>query len=499
MKRSTAQTRLQSGWHSPVEVRAASACQVRYLLCVFDSTSEIESSFATLRLFSGHAVLLSCVIRFVPIPLSGGIKGSMTPANADAYLKTWCDCPPLENIVFFDGKSYQLRPLYYKIIRQYKLVHGGSGCNTKKTRLPRRQFVSRKRKTGLKAFERRQQASQTGGEETLDLQALDAAAKSSARTRQTQAQVNLREAVQKLQADLWQDFTAGPLSGTAEKLKQHEKEQLQDKEKLERLEHRHLQEQRDVLPPGHCAFIVLGACKQAKTRVKKALLRLTVCGSVYGGSDFLNYISEESLLAKVGPKPLVYVCCDSSSFHRAIHPSVPKDDDIKEGCISLAMRVLGGFVATEQWVIHAAKRSHEPPAPILRLVPAYEQKIQFYVSDKVHDKMKAIISHLNNALAESIFASHVQWLMRERKSLLSSGSNKKFRQSVAVIVSHIFCLGWGCAGGPPGPTSVPCTVVGGWGPSKRPLLATRGSVRVRELGGPGASGWRDVECQCQDS
>ena len=448
-------------------------------------------------------MLLSCVIRFVPIPLSGGIKGSMTPANADAYLKTWCDCPPLENIVFFDGKSYQLRPLYYKIIRQYKLVHGGSGCNTKKTRLPRRQFVSRKRKTGLKAFERRQQAelqaaeSQTGGEETLDLQALDAAAKSSARTRQTQAQVNLREAVQKLQADLWQDFTAGPLSGTAEKLKQHEKEQLQDKEKLERLEHRHLQEQRDVLPPGHCAFIVLGACKQAS--VKKALLRLTVCGSVYGGSDFLNYISEESLLAKVGPKPLVYVCCDSSSFHRAIHPSVPKDDDIKEGCISLAMRVLGGFVATEQWVIHAAKRPHEPPAPILRLVPAYEQKIQFYVSDKVHDKMKAIISHLNNALAESIFASHVQWLMRERKSLLSSGSNKKFRQSVAVIVSHIFCLGWGCAGGPPGPTSVPCTVVGGWGPSKRPLLATRGSVRVRELGGPGASGWRDVECQCQDS
>jgi len=248
---------------------------------------------------------------------------------------------------------------------------------------------------------------------------LDAAAKSSARTRQTQAQVNLGEAVQKLQADLWQDFTAGPLSGTAEKLKQHEKEQLQDKEKLERLEHRHLQEQRDVLPPGHCAFIVLGACKQAKTRVKKALLRLTVCGSVYGGSDFLNYISEESLLAKVGPKPLVYVCCDSSSFHRAIHPSVPKDDDIKEGCISLAMRVLGGFVATEQWVIHAAKRPHEPPAPILRLVPAYEQKIQFYVSDKVHDKMKAIISHLNNALAESIFASHVQWLMRERKSLLN--------------------------------------------------------------------------------
>ena len=128
------------------------------------------------------------------------------------------------------------------------------------------------------------------------------------------------------------------------------------------------------------------------------------------------------------------------------------------------MRVLGGFVATEQWVIHAAKRSHEPPAPILRLVPAYEQKIQFYVSDKVHDKMKAIISHLNNALAESIFASHVQWLMRERKSLLSSGSNKKFRQSVAVIVSHIFCLGWGCAGGPPGPTSVPCSVVGGLGP-----------------------------------
>ncbi|CAE7623499.1 unnamed protein product [Symbiodinium sp. CCMP2592] len=358
----------------------------------------------------------------------------MTPANADAYLKAWCDCPPLDKVVFFDGKNYQPRPLYYKIITKYKEIHGGSGANTKKTRLPRRQFVSRKRKTGLNAFERRRQAeleaagSQTG-EETLNLEALDAIAKCSAKTRQTQTQVDLREAVKKLQADLWRDFTSGPLCGTAQKLKQHEKEHLENKEKLGRLEQRHLQEQHVTLPPGFCAFVVLGGCKEAKTRVKKQLLRLGVCGSVYGGSDFLNYISEEKLLAKVGPNHFVYICCDSDSFLRTIHPSVPEDDDMKEGCISLAIRVLGGFVGTEQWVNHAAKRPHEPPAPILRLLPAYEQNIQFYMSDKVHEKLKGIVVHLQNALTESILAPNVRWMMREKRTLLCSGG-KKFRKSV---------------------------------------------------------------------
>ncbi|CAE7677242.1 Cacna2d3, partial [Symbiodinium sp. CCMP2592] len=338
----------------------------------------------------------------------------------------------------------QPRPLYYKIITKYKEIHGGSGANTKKTRLPSRQFVSSKRKTGLNAFERRRQAeleaagSQTG-EETLNLEALDAIAKCSAKTRQTQTQVDLREAVKKLQADLWRDFTSGPLCGTAQKLKQHEKEHLENKEKLGRLEQRHLQEQHVTLPPGFCAFVVLGGCKEAKTRVKKQLLRLGVCGSVYGGSDFLNYISEEKLLAKVGPNHFVYICCDSDSFLRTIHPSVPEDDDMKEGCISLAIRVLGGFVGTEQWVNHAAKRPHEPPAPILRLLPAYEQNIQFYMSDKVHEKLKGIVVHLQNALTESILAPNVRWMMREKRTLLCSGG-KKFRKSVVAVVSAIWCL-----------------------------------------------------------
>ena len=386
----------------------------------------------------------------LPACCKGGIKSSMSDANKDVYMKVFCDCPPCDDIVAVsDGNKYAAKEFCHKILAKYREMHGGSGKNVKMTRLPRRQFQCRTRAKGMAAFERKRSEQQQAhsshepaAEASQTLQDLDSLAQQSARQRETAKQVDLRASLKKQAADFARDFVLGPVEGMARKLADHEKEQLKSKEKLRRLEHRHLEEQLSSFPLGSTTCIVLGESREKKTLVKKQLLRLTSlqCSHLYGASDFLNYLHDETFFEKTQDAVnLVWVCTDEETFHKLVHPAdhmkLPADGTLteemeKEISVSLASRVLGGYVATARWVELAVKQV-VAPAPILQLLPAFVNPHQMYFSEKLPGKIRSLMQHFDSGLQRSAMAAKTQWVVRKKKTflLLDRKQKKSFKES----------------------------------------------------------------------
>ncbi|CAE7192465.1 unnamed protein product, partial [Symbiodinium natans] len=364
--------------------------KVRFMLAIFDATSEIETSFSTLRLFSGS------------------IKASMSEENRNCYLKVFCDCPDLDKVVFFSKGNYQPSSLGFKILDKYRKLYGGQGRNTRRDRLPRKSFCSRLKSKGLASFQRQRDAQrrslqQPDAEEGLeDLQQV---VDSAARRRASPKQEKLRAILQAKAAELKQDFVHGPGHGIAAKLSEHERNVLKDKEKLQRIEMRQLHEQLEELAPGPCTFVILGSCVHLKTRAKKQLARVSsFAGSVfYSASEFLNGVSQE---VAMDCKRLVWVCVEPETFQKVLGPQngveIPAADAQgecwKEVSIILATRVLGGYVASGQWPSLLANRQDASvPSPIIRLGAAYAQPHNIYMS-KLPEKLKGCLNHLDAIL-----------------------------------------------------------------------------------------------------
>ncbi|CAE7032353.1 unnamed protein product [Symbiodinium natans] len=392
--------------------------KVRFMLAIFDATSEIETSFSTLRLFSGS------------------IKASMSEENRNCYLKVFCDCPDLDKVVFFSKGNYQPSSLGFKILDKYRKLYGGQGRNTRRDRLPRKSFCSRLKSKGLASFQRQRDAQrrslqQPDAEEGLeDLQQV---VDSAARRRASPKQEKLRAILQAKAAELKQDFVHGPGHGIAAKLSEHERNVLKDKEKLQRIEMRQLHEQLEELAPGPCTFVILGSCVHLKTRAKKQLARVSsFAGSVfYSASEFLNGVSQE---VAMDCKRLVWVCVEPETFQKVLGPQngveIPAADAQgecwKEVSIILATRVLGGYVASGQWPSLLANRQDASvPSPIIRLGAAYAQPHNIYMS-KLPEKLKGCLNHLDAILRGGPEQGHVRWVLR--------GSKKEPRKTALIPV-----------------------------------------------------------------
>lgn len=263
-------------------------------------------------------------------------------------------------------------------------------------------------------------------EATEVLDGMHEVVQASSRERATERQSNLRTVLQRQAAELRATFLHGPAHGLASKLAEHERELMKNAEKLQRLENRQLHEQTEQLNPGPSTFVILGTCKNEKKRAEKQLRRIKAFegSSFYSASEFLTLVIHETVM---NWQQLVWIALDGPTFERLLKPeltSIPDADAPEESwkqlSTLLATRILGGFIASGQWVSLATTQDRIP-APILRIQPAYVFGHQLYLSAKFPDRLKSFIEHIDKGLRAGPLQGRVQWLLREKKTYLPRG------------------------------------------------------------------------------
>ena len=401
-------SKLASGQRYAVACVVLPAAKVAFLLSIFDSTGEIESSFSILKHFA-----------------------TLAPENKDAYMKVYSDCPSIDDVVRYQDGVYEPTAFCHRIFEEFRAR--GPGKNLKTSNLPRRQYRSRKKSTGWAAFDRRRrseqlQLAQPDADEEGDVGHLAAACAREAGKRQSQGHMDLVTGMKQKAAERMLQFRLGPTHNIAKKLKEHEDAALSCKATLERMEARSLETQLRKFPAGRTTIVIVGDCSHEKARVRKLLGRVPVIefGRIYGPSGFLNEVSEETFLERVADAPnLVWLCVDADSWQKMLRPEtharLPDSPDLeqqdekvlKEVSLAFASRILGGFLATSKWLDVVCGQS-EPVAPILELVPGYTHPHQFYISKQVPEKLSNMFRHLHSSLLVH-HPDRLRWIPREKK------------------------------------------------------------------------------------
>ena len=270
------------------------------MLSLWSSTAELESSFSTLRLFSS------------------GIKSNMTAIHQDEYVKVYADAPAADafaKVTKLGGMTcYEPSSLCLAVQKKYRELYGGCGSNGRQHTLPRRCVKSRKRATGLKAYERRRLEQQSlikadpSTPDSASSKTEEAAIAEEARKGDKSKHVKLLDTLKKQMAERKLAFEMGPCQNIESKLAEKEREVLNRAEILANLEEREQSKQVRELD-GRVTAVLLGGDMHYKTRLKKSLARTGIC-SVYGAADFLNGIWTQTLFSEF-PLQILWLCCDS--------------------------------------------------------------------------------------------------------------------------------------------------------------------------------------------
>ena len=422
------------------------ACsQVAFFLCVFESTGEVESAFSVLAKFN-----------------------ALNETNQNNYMKVYTDAGPIDNIVRLDLQSGKYFPseLCIRVFQSYRLAHGGKAKNTKKHGLPRLKHQKRLRKTGMAAFKRQreQEKRDIAAPESVPAQEepdaavehLAEAASSSATSRKSKKQVDLREALKHNIADRMLKFRHGRDHSWSSRLQQHEAKALQDIETLRRLENRSLQQQAQSLrETSGVVYVVLGNEVRENDKIKKSLGRMHQLpkGRIYGRTHFLNELHDRTFFEKnPDAKNFFWLCVDADTFRKVLHPEAlpsldeenPDETALKDISVAFASRILGGYVASPSWLEVAAKSESPVPAPILELHPASASQHQLYLTKKVPSRLVELFGHLQFFLTASL-PERVQWVLREKKTYLILGCNvslviENYQESLRAAAFHLALL-----------------------------------------------------------
>ena len=388
---------------------------------MWDSTAELESSFSTLRRFNA----------------------ALSEENKDSFLKVFADAgepKEIAAVVHQHGGAvrYEPRPFGLKIIRMYRVLYGGAACNGRTCCLPRRLMAPRVRKTGLAAFERRRAAERlqlekpgatavaAGSEQATATEEIAKQVDDAAAAAKSERQVNLLATVKKQLSEKQQQFRMWPGESAAvlKKLRDKEREVCKSAALLAKMESRELSQQIRQLH-GNVTVVIMGLDQHAKQRAKKQLCRRDLGGRVLGTADLLNAIIDKSFFQDMLTH-LIYLCIDNETFR--VMSTLPEvndtdgrtDQQAKQAGMIIASRLLGGYIASSNWLEKVLKED-TVSAPILQLQPAYTCAYQFYLSEKLRDEMKQLISAMYYGVQESSAGPRANWVLREKKNFLTRG------------------------------------------------------------------------------
>ena len=80
-------------------------------------------------------------------------------------------------------------------------------------------------------------------------------------------------------------------------------------------------------------------------------------------------------------------------------------------------------------------------APVLQLQPAYTCAYQFYLSEKLRDEMKHLISGIYHGVQEYSAGPSANCVLRERKNFLTLDC-KRQRPTILVVLGPSIRMSW---------------------------------------------------------
>ncbi|CAE7244753.1 unnamed protein product [Symbiodinium sp. CCMP2592] len=400
-------------------------CKVRCLLCIFDSTSAIESSFSTYRLFTK------------------GAKASITEAHRNLYMKVFCDAPPpdmsfiCESAVWIArpttaGRCYEATPFCNRVLQTYRVLNGGQGKNTKSTNLPRRLMKSRLRAKGLQAFDRRKTGEVVALTEeqskALDpsvvekIVGLDDVVQKAAKDRTSQKQIDLLLCLKKKARERQEAFIHGPHHEGAAKLKELERDVLKNAEQLCKVEQRQMAKDTRTLAPVPTWVVIVGEATEDKHAIKRRVLE--VCKPeqqvvIHGVTSFLTQLHKASFYETL-PGQIVYLCSNYETLLWLTDPTLDIEDESdkqkKRSHLVLATRLLGGYVCGPSWLERLANSPAQAlPAPILQLRSAMLTPHQVYLGKQLPGHASDFWWQLHKGLLNSRLGDSVSMVLRDKK------------------------------------------------------------------------------------
>ncbi|CAE7218467.1 unnamed protein product [Symbiodinium sp. CCMP2592] len=411
-------------------------CKVRCLLCIFDSTSAIESSFSTYRLFTK------------------GAKASITETHRNLYMKVFCDAPPpdmsfiCESAVWIArpttaGRCYEATPFCNRVLQTYRVLNGGQGKNTKSTNLPRRLMKSRLRAKGLQAFDRRKTGEVVALTEeqskALDpsvvekIVGLDDVVQKAAKDRTSQKQIDLLLCLKKKARERQEAFIHGPRHEGAAKLKELERDVLKNAEQLCKVEQRQMAKDTRTLAPVPTWVVIVGEATEDKHAIKRRVLE--VCKPeqqvvIHGVTSFLTQLHKASFYETL-PGQIVYLCSNYETLLWLTDPTLDIEDESdkqkKRSHLVLATRLLGGYVCGPSWLERLANSPAQAlPAPILQLRSAMLTPHQVYLGKQLPGHASDFWWQLHKGLLNSRLGDSVSMVLRDKKK------HKKKRTLIVV-------------------------------------------------------------------
>ena len=399
-------------------------------MSTWSSTGEVEQGYSRVRL------------------ISQGIKSSTTTERTFEQLKVLLDAPEPDQLVqvdHIDGRAvYKTTCEGNMIMAAYRRLFNGHN-NVKNTDLPRRILGDRKRKKGLRAFERERHSERTSCSDMVSgvaAAALETILNEAAEARQTEDQRKLLRKLQLLQkrkANIFQHDTPRQVQ---QKLREHEQARTVRTENVAALELRSLTDDVATLH-GRATIIFVGSRNQKSSATLQALAEIpdvdvqTYDEAMGGLTRLLSGESHIIWLFPTADKMCAFVdpLGVGASIHHAEAGSDKEKQAIASACRQIAPRMIGGHVAGPSFLQRqlAPENRMMLRKPILALEPGLWQNLELMLHEtKLSAAVKNVIASIHLASHQSPQGQLVQWSVKRPGDDLRLGLNQKHKEGSFV-------------------------------------------------------------------
>ena len=368
--------------------------QVELLLVIMDNTATVEKDFAVMRL------------------LKHDQKGSVKAEFLKNALKARQDTPDDSTFSSFVHGRYVLGSFGLQVSAKYRSLFGGSS-NGPQSDLPRRQMRPRTRGTGMAALLRSKEEQKTRlghpEDQADDLSALTAA---EAERRVTVRQKHLAESL-KVAADRKRQLVDNFEAEAQKKLKEHLKSEQKLLQVIQSMERRDLQRAPEVAPNADILVILVEGAPAGADGANN--LGASQCHSLADASRMLARLglthvvnTSHAKLAKmaVEARDVWWVACNPMGERMLL----PNEKEKGLGLLSGVCRLLGGHLATAEWLTHCVE-SNRVVQPLMKVQRAVStpQEVCFHKSLPFREGLLKTV-----AACESRLAGDCAWVVRHK-------------------------------------------------------------------------------------